>query len=189
MVSKHWKRQTLSAFIFVNTVQYPRTLGNNIHHSNKQEPQSFFHMDTNPVTAHTLVHSVNKTHVLVVTVELIWLLFFQLCSSSRKISQVHKSTDKVTLLFCLMCTIQSGHVPFLAAIFSQWQCICIVEHTCCSNVANSKLGRQTNRCERVINIANLTLGVKHSIGHRTTFSPNLHSIEEETLECLPILQH
>ena len=117
MVSKHWKRQTLSAFIFVNTVQYPRTLRNNIHHSNKQGPQSFFHTDTNPVTAHTLVHSVDKTHVLVVTVELIWLLFFQLCSSSRKISQVHKSTDKVTLLFCLMCAIQSGHVPFLAAVF------------------------------------------------------------------------
>ena len=62
MVSKHWKRQTLSALIFVNTAQYPRTLRNNIHHSKKQGPQSFFHTDTNPVTTHTLVHSVDKTH-------------------------------------------------------------------------------------------------------------------------------
>ena len=39
------------------------------------------------------------------------------------------------------------------------------------------------------NISSLTVGVKHSIGLRTTFSPNLHSVEEETLECFPILQH
>ena len=48
--------------------------------------------------------------------------------------------------------------------------------------------RQTNRCEIVINTANLTAG-EHSIGRRTTFSPNLYSSEEDALECLPILQH
>ena len=32
-----------------------------------------FHLDTNPVLGHVLIHSVDKTHVLVVTVELIWL--------------------------------------------------------------------------------------------------------------------
>ena len=40
-----------------------------------------------------------------------------------------------------------------------------------------------------INKSTLKLGVKHSISRRTTFSPNLHLVEEETLECLPILQH
>ena len=45
-----------------------------------------------------------------------------------------------------------------------------------------------NRCQIVITMSNLTVGVKHSICRRT-FSPNLHSVEEGTLECLPILQH
>ena len=47
---------------------------------------------------------------------------------------------------------------------------------------------QANKCELVINISNLTVGVEHSIGLRATFSPNLHSVEEEALECLLILQ-
>ena len=50
---------------------------------------------------------------------------------------------------------------------------------------NSKAGGQTNRCEIVINISNIsnsTVGVKHSIRRRTTLSPNLHSVEAETLE-------
>ena len=29
---------------FVNTIQYPRNLNNNIYHSNKQEPPQFFHL-------------------------------------------------------------------------------------------------------------------------------------------------
>ena len=48
--------------------------------SNKQEPPPFFHLDTSPVLDHVLVHSINKIHVLVVTVELIWLLFFNILS-------------------------------------------------------------------------------------------------------------
>ena len=75
MSSKNQKRQRLIAFIFVNMIQYPRTLRNNIYHSEKQGTPSFFHPDTNPVIAHALVHFVDKTHILVVTVEVIWLLF------------------------------------------------------------------------------------------------------------------
>ena len=44
-------------------------------------------------------------------------------------------------------------------------------------------------CNIYIYISSLTVGVKHSIGLRTTFSPNLHSVEEEALECFLILQH
>ena len=82
MSSKNQKRQRLITFIFVNTIQYPRTLKNNIYHSNKRRPPPFFHLDTNPVIGHALVHSVDKTHVLVVTVDLIWLLFLNILSSN-----------------------------------------------------------------------------------------------------------
>ena len=75
MSLKNQKRQRVIAFIFVNMIQYPRTLRNNIYHSDKQGTPSFFHPDTNPVTAHALFHFVDKTHILVVTVEVIWLLF------------------------------------------------------------------------------------------------------------------
>ena len=56
-------------------MQYPITLKNNIYQSNKLEPLLFSHSDTNPVLDYVLVHSVDKTQVLVVTVGLIWLLF------------------------------------------------------------------------------------------------------------------
>ena len=41
---------------------------------------TIFHSDTNPVLVHVLVHFVDKTYVLVVTVELIWLLFLNILS-------------------------------------------------------------------------------------------------------------
>ena len=68
------------AFVLVNTMQYPPTLKNNIYHSNKRVPPPFFHSDTNPVFGHVLIHSFDKTHVLVVTVELIWLLLLNILS-------------------------------------------------------------------------------------------------------------
>ena len=40
----------------------------------------FFNSHANPVADHVLVHSVDKTHVLVVTVKLIWLLFLNIFS-------------------------------------------------------------------------------------------------------------
>ena len=61
-------------------IQYPRTLKNNIYHSNKWGPPLFFHLDTNPVIGHALVHSVDKTHLLDVTVGLIWFFFLNILS-------------------------------------------------------------------------------------------------------------
>ena len=78
---------------------------------------------------------------------------------------------------------------FFEAACSKLLYIFVVEHTYCSNVVNSKVGWEINRCEIVINISNLAVGVKHSIGRRTTFFPNPHSVKEETSECLPIRQH
>ena len=43
--------------------------------------------------------------------------------------------------------------------------------------------------ELFINISKLTAGDKHFINRKTTFSPNIYLVEEETLECFPILQH
>ena len=59
-------------------MQYPLTLQNNIYH--KRVPQSFFHLDTNPVFGHVLSYSFEKTHVLFVPVELIWLLLLNILS-------------------------------------------------------------------------------------------------------------
>ena len=76
--SKSLKRQRLIAFILINAIQYLCTLTSNIYHSNKRGPTRFFHLDTSPVLGHVLIHSVDKTHVLVVTVEFIWLLFLNI---------------------------------------------------------------------------------------------------------------
>ena len=61
-------------------MQYSRTLTINIYHSNKWGPPLFLHLDTSFVIGHALVHSVDKTHVLVVTVELTWLFFLNILS-------------------------------------------------------------------------------------------------------------
>ena len=78
------------AWTIVNTIQYT-----NIHthtHAHAHTPWriklpfkqtgaiTFFHWDTNPVLAHVLIYSVEKTHVLVVTVKLIWCLFLNILS-------------------------------------------------------------------------------------------------------------
>ena len=85
MFSKNQKKQKLIAFIFVNTIQYPRTLKKNIYHLNKRGPPLFFHLDTSPVIGHALVYSVDKTHVLDLT-SLLFLniLSFNFVATSRK---------------------------------------------------------------------------------------------------------
>ena len=93
-----------------------------------------FHSHTKPVFGQVLVHSVDKTHVLVVTVALIWLLFLNILSFNfvqmpnkslrfRRFSRsyvnhpvVASTTIKVAQLFCLMFAIQTGPVPFLQLI-------------------------------------------------------------------------
>ena len=75
------KTRKLIASIFVNTLQYPHTLKDIPYDSNKWGLPLSFRLDTSPVTGHALVH-VDKTHVLVVTVDLIWLLFLNILSSN-----------------------------------------------------------------------------------------------------------
>ena len=100
-ISSRQKRYRLVAFIFVNTIQYPHTLKTNIYHSNKWGPPPFFHSDINPVLGHFLVHCANKTHVLVVIAELIWLLFLNILSFNF----VRTPSKSLILLCC--CSNQS----------------------------------------------------------------------------------
>ena len=136
--SKSQKRQRLIAFIFVNTIQYPCTLKNNIYRSNKRGPPPFFHLDTSPVLGHVLIHSVGKTHVLVAAVELIWMLFLNILSFNfvptpnkfLRLKRFRKSyvnrpdvvlthhTSYTAFLLDVHCAVQCGHVPFLCSCLS-----------------------------------------------------------------------
>ena len=109
-------------------------LNNNKDHSRKREPPAFFHSDTNVVLGHVLVHSVGKSHVLSVTVELTWLLFLNVLSFDlfrtpnkslrfRIFRRIYVNCHAVVptnhyqsctaLLFLLDVPDQSSHIPFL----------------------------------------------------------------------------
>ena len=115
-------------------------LKNNIDHSRKRGKPPFFHQDTNTVLGHVLVYSVDKTHVLVVTAKLNWLLFLNILSlnfvpaptkSLRLVQKIqnrlckllcncfNQPLPKLHWLFCLMCAVQSGSVHFFAAVCPQ----------------------------------------------------------------------
>ena len=59
------RRQRLIGFIFVNTIQNPFILNSTIYHSYKREPSPFFIQI--PVLGHVLIHSIHKTHDLLLT--------------------------------------------------------------------------------------------------------------------------
>ena len=88
--SKSQNRQRVIAFILVNTIQYLCTLKNDIYHSHKRVPLPFFHSYTNLVFGHVLIHSFDKTHVLIVTVELTWLLLLNIVLSFNFVPRPNK---------------------------------------------------------------------------------------------------
>ena len=174
-----------------------------IYHLNKQRPPPFFHPDTNPLIGHALVHSVDKTHVLVVTVELTWLLFLNILSfkfvptprKSLRFTRFRRSyvnhpavvltnhCQSYTVFFAWCALFKVATFLFLQVLLPNCSAVAFLR----TPVTRMLL---TPRWAVVVkNISNLTVGVKHSIGLRTKFSPNLHLVEGETLECLPILQH
>ena len=189
---KSQQRQGLIAFIFVNMIQYPpHPEQHKICHSNKREPPPFFNCTS--ILGHVLVHSVDKTHVLVVAAELIWLFFLNIFFSTLfqhrtnllrsqdseeamliALLSIQPTTVKVPLLFCLMCAVQSGHVPF----FLQYLPPTIV-HLRNLFLLNTRVARMLLVSKRKdvkqlsINISKLTVVVKHAISRGITFSPNL----------------
>ena len=133
--SKRQKRQRLIAF---NTMQYPRTLQNNIYHSKKRVPPPFFHSDTNwprsdPFFWQNPCSGCNSWIDLVVALEYI---FFQLCSNAEQISVrlakfrrsyakhaavvLTSHTSYFAFLLDVRCAVQSEHVPFFAAVCPRW---------------------------------------------------------------------
>ena len=170
----------------------------------KQGPPPFFHPDTNPIIGHTLVvHFVDKPHVPVATVKLIWLLFLTILSFT------FVPTPRKSLRFTRFRRSYVNHPAVVLTnhcqsytVFFAW-CVLFKVATFfflqlllpnCSAVAflRTPVTRMllTPRWAVVVkNISNLTVGVKHSIGLRTKFSPTVNLVEEESLEYLPILQH
>ena len=113
-------------------MQYSHALKSNIYLSNNRGPPPFFHSDINPVLDQELVHTIDKSRVLVVTVEWTWLLFLNMLSfvpipsKSLRFTGFRKSyvyrpavvLIKATLFSCLMCAAQSENFPFFAAVCS-----------------------------------------------------------------------
>ena len=177
-------------------MKYLRTLRNNIYHSNKRGPPIFFHLDTNPVLGHVLIHSVDKTHVLVVTVELICLLLLNILSfkfvptPNKQISTPCCCSNQTHKLHCFSfdgrrCAIQSNPVPFFFR-----RCLSLLIVRLCNLFLLSTavawmlftptwVNRRKDVKQLSMNILKLTVAVKHSISRRTTFSPNSR-LEEAT---------
>ena len=95
--------QRLIAFIFVNVIQTLRT----------QVPPSFFHPDTNPVTAHALVYSVDKTHILVVIMQLCIQEVFKCIQVLRSIQVHSRTTTKCCCSWIHFFSTLSQHRKFL----------------------------------------------------------------------------
>ena len=148
MPSKSQKKQRLIVFIIVNAMKYLRTLGNNIHHSNKQGPPTFFHLDTNPLYVVTFGS-------ILLTKPIFWLYrswsgscswiyflstLFQLWTNKSLLGwQVYQKmlwktpyccSNQTYKLHCfsldMICAIQSDYVPFLADVCHHSQCICVI---------------------------------------------------------------
>ena len=105
----HWqhlfenlRESRLIAFIFANTIQHPRILKNNMTIQAKGEHYHFFvHIPSLYLTKFWSILS-TKNHVLVVTIEIIWLLFLNVLSfKSLRFRRfvVVPTTVKVILLF------------------------------------------------------------------------------------------
>ena len=135
--SKRQKRHRLITFIFVNTIQYPHTLQNNIYHSNKWGPLPFFHSDINPVLGHFLVYCVGKTHILIVIVELIWLLFLNILSFN------FAQTPSKSLKLPCCCSNQS-FTAFLYEAFSRRK----TTNYCCYSLTSSSVNTVKELCSR-----------------------------------------
>ena len=92
----------------------------------------------------------------------------------------------------MIFAVQSGHVFFfflqpLVPNDSAFLYTIFVKHTCCSNIVNSKVGKQTKSRDIFIHkYIKTKVGFKHSISHKSTFSPNPHLVKEPI--CFPFFE-
>ena len=142
--------------------------------TSKQGPPPFFHLDTNLVLGNVLVYPVEENHVLVVTVELIWLLFLNILflnfvqtpnkslrfgkfrrSNVQRFAVVQTNHCQSCTAFFAWCALSKVSIfLFFEAVSPLRYCICVAyfffEHTCCSNVVSFKVGKQTKPYEIII---------------------------------------
>ena len=160
----------------------------------------FLHLDTNPVICHALVHSVDKTHVLVVTVDLIWLLFLNILSFNF-VATPRKSLRFTRIIRSYAVVLTNNYQSYTAFLLyvccSKLPCSIFLQLFIPNDSAFALLSTPVARTEGSADeqmwnsykyIKFNSWRVKHSIDRRTTLSPNFQSVEEETFECLLILQ-
>ena len=116
----------------VHTIQNPRTLQKNIYQLNKRVPSPFFFQIPSYLWP---IHSFDKTYVLLVTVELIWLLLLNILSfnfvprrTNFRLARFRRSyvkrpavvltscTSYTAFLLDVRCAVQNDHVSFFAAV-------------------------------------------------------------------------
>ena len=114
--SKSQKRQRLIALILVFTIpRHPEEQ----HLPFKQTGTTIiFHTDTNPVFPHVLIHSFNKAHVLVVTVELIWLLLLNILSFNFVLTPNKFLVGQIRKSLCKVPCYHSNHHYKLYSVFA-----------------------------------------------------------------------
>ena len=157
-------------------MQYPHTLKNNIYHSNKRRPPPIFSFGYQSCTRprsdlfcwQSPCSGCNRRIDLVVVLE---YALFQLCSNAKQITvrltgfrrsyvnrhavvlTNHTSYTASFALCALRCSNLSRSFCFLQLLVpsdSAFAQPAFAEHTCCSNVVNSKVGKQAKRREIVI---------------------------------------
>ena len=131
----------------------------------KRGPPTFFHSDINLVLGNALAHPFEKKTVLVVTVELIWLLFFNILSFNfiqtpnkslrfRKFRRRNVHHGQSCAAFFGWCALSKVSTFLFLQLFvpnnSAFAQPIFVEHTSCSNVVNSKVGKQKEACDIII---------------------------------------
>ena len=143
-----------------------------------------------PILDYVLVHSVGKTHVLVVPTPNISLRFTRF----RRIhvnwpavvlkSHCHTAKEAFLLDVCCLKWPRSFFCSCFLLMIVHLRNLFLLSTPVARILLTSRwVSRQKNVKWSSTNISRLTVGVKHSISGRTTFSPNLHLVEQETLEC------
>ena len=97
-------------------------------------------------------------------------------------------TSYTAFLLDVRCPVQSGHVPFFGSCFSPMivhlRNLFLLSTSVARMLLTPRWASPRKDVKQLsINISKQTVGVKHSISRRTTFSPNYRLIEEAT--CFP----
>ena len=128
------------------------------------------------ILGHLLVHSVDKTYVLVLTVEWIWLLLLNILSFNFFLrlpaAVLSKQWQSYTAFLLEVATFL-----FFPAVSSNNSAFICLFYFCSSNIVNSKMGKQAKRCEIVIHKYMKTESWSRSSTEQR-FSANLHLAEE-----------